>query len=278
MNTNDINLIRWILPVTLACLGACGCASTGVGSPPRGKVHEINTVYYDSLRYRRPAREAAEAGASPGGIEFRTVGRADLQTLDCVTPGVLLEKDRPGNAPGLDPERVRACVDSIESPIEVHWRLKREAQPFWELIVEEGKPEEGGTPACLKELFSIIPIPREIVFEGISREGVRSCFSSRPNWDEDRWMGFKISFLSKRDLKVEFPFDFEGLGDTPAGRVEALMASWMMAPFLAEDDDGKRFLPSAVMADALCRKCIGSADLDRLRDPKRPPGRAWSVR
>jgi hypothetical protein len=116
-----------LLLVVLALLS--GCTSIGAGAPPQGKLHAINTVFYDSLRYRRPLREAAEGSAGPGGIEFRTVGRADLQTLDCVTPGALLEHGRAISAPTLDPEKARACVESIEHPVEVHWRLRREVQP-----------------------------------------------------------------------------------------------------------------------------------------------------
>jgi|GEM_PF-3112610 len=248
------------------------CSTPGALDPPRKKMHEVSVVLYDALRYRRPLHTAAEGDAGPGGVEFRTVERADLQTLDCITPESLLKQSP--TAGGITPERVKACFDSIQSPVEVHWRLRREVQPFWELIEEEGPVEEGGTPACIRELFPVLPLPREIIFEGMSRENLRSCFSSSPDWERDRLWGFKMQFLSKQDLVVAFPFDFEGLGETPEGRLESLLAAWTLAPFLVPDEQEKRFIPAVVVPDALCFRCVGKEVLTRIRDPKRPPGRA----
>ena len=274
MARNDIGVDFAVCFSLLASLFAC--STPGAFDPPQKKMHQVSVVLYDALRYRRPFHAAAEGDASPGGVEFRTVERADLQTLDCITPETLL--GQPPTAGAITPKRVKECFDSIQSPVEVHWRLKREVQPFWELIVEEGPIEEGGTPACIKELFSVLPLPREIIFEGMSRENLRSCFSSSPDWERDRLWGFKLPFWSRQDLIVAFPFDFEGLGETPEGRLESLLASWTLAPFLVPDEAEKRFIPAVIVPDALCSRCVGKEVMTRLRDPKRPPGRAWSVK
>ncbi len=255
----------------LLALNACSTPSSSTS--PLGKTHRVRQLFFESLRYRRPLVPSADPQASPGGADYKTVLEADFETLDCKKPDDFVRSAKAWS--GTDAERVLACLESITEPLEVEWRLRRGNDPAWVLSVEDKPIEEGGTPSCIRELFPEIPIPREIVFEGLNEEGLRSCFTSRPNWDEDLFLGFRVPYFAKKGLRVQFPIELRSLAEKSEDRLQSLLTSWIMPIFL---DEGGLSLPSVVFSDSLCRKCVGEATLRRLRDPNLPAVPLWNVK
>jgi hypothetical protein len=153
----------------------------------------------------------------------------------------------------VDLAKLRACLAGINESSTVLYRLRREAAPSLEL------EREDATPPCLAATLPSIPVPREIVFQSLSPETGRiSCYAAGIDVHADEILGVKVP-SHKLELELDFPMMAYKIpkNDDETAR---LLASWALTPFWTASD-GLTSLPSRVLTDALCKKCIGEKDL-----------------
>ncbi len=224
---------------------SAGCKSASSRANAR-VVHPLRKISFYNVRVRRPAGPGADPQAGPGGTDYRSSPRPD-SVLDCREPGVLISSVSLG---GLS-----SCLASIQSPVEVLYRLERLPEPYLELE----DPEDA--PKCLAGKLPRILLPREIFFPS-DEEGQLSCYSARLALEADEALGVRLP-IAKAALKLELP-----LKKPPAGEEQArrLLFAWIYSMFL---EDG--VVRAHVVPDSICRQCFTEKEMLGPFDPEPMP-------
>ncbi len=150
-------------------------------------------------------------------------------------------------------------MSGIREKHQLVYELQRSAVPVLRLRL--GKKEESDRiPACVKELLSEIPVPREIIFQSPAT-GTFSCYSARLDVEADERLGVKLP-IAKFDLSILLP-----LKEAPrdAREAERVLTAWSLTPFFGTER-GKGALVAKIVPDHLCRQCMGEKELRTERD------------
>ena len=224
-----------------------GCSSTGRDG---GNEHEIQKVFINKMRVRRPLGEGADPKAGPGGLDYRSDPLPN-ERLDCETLTTMFE--------GVDLRGLRACFAKLtaETPA-VSYRLRREHRPYLELE----NPDDA--PACLRLELLRIPVPREIVFQS-PEKGHYTCYSARVDLEANQlWGGLKVP-TDRLSILMRFPLTKHPSNDEETVRV---LAAWALTPIWKEGSGKKgRQLSAKIVPDRLCRRCLGEKDFLSEGDP-----------
>lgn len=228
--------------------GACSSGPRGGGGEAEGNWIEVPQLVFKSLRFRRPPGRAVDPRAIPGGIDYSPQHTPTAQ-MDCRPPGELFK--------GVPLKQLGAC---LESAGEATWayRVRLEHQPFLELL----EPERA--PACVREKFAKIPLPREVFFlapdpENPARAGsaAYTCHVARVPVGEDviRSLGVRWP-LKKRVVRVLLPLE-----KMPKTEVDAreLLISWAMAGL----PHGEFGILTKYVPWEICGRCLGASNMPR---------------
>ncbi len=210
-------------------------------------IYSADEIVATSLRFRRPPGEGADPRVSPGGPDYfgaKTPGKV----LDCETPAELFRRSQ------LDFPALLKCS---KVPHTYVYRLRRDAEPSWELVVDSTTPE------CMAAVLARIPIPREIVYQARARDENSpfepvDCFVSRLAIEKGKILDLRVPLMAKTRLDVTFP-------PSPAwNSMEAAqkqLTSWAIAPFVQGERVSGKLFPSG-----LCGVCIGKGNLTLEKD------------
>ena len=153
---------------------------------------------------------------------------------------------------------------SLKSPLSVKYRLIRDAEP---VLVLKDPTEE--MPACVKKDLATIPIPREIFFEGrMAEDEPVQCYNSRIPLEADRVLGMRLP-KNQLEVTVELNQDLAVKGDVETVRV---MGAWALSPFFTGKEEGGPSIPSKMVTDEICKKCLGEKE---FRQKDEPPAGFW---
>jgi hypothetical protein len=213
-------------------------------STPAKHVHSIRRLIPSTLRFRRPPTPGADVRAGPGGVDYRSQPLPNEQ-FDCETVDALFKE--------LNLEDVRSCISAQATLYVAIYNLVREAVPYLEL------EETEETPACLVKTLPRISVPREIFFQSYDHERT-SCYSARLNWDVDRFMGIKLP-SDQLAIRIMMPMEKE---PEDAREMLRLLTAWAITPLWSKD----KTLPSKIVPDQICRKCLGKHNLMGGPDPE----------
>jgi hypothetical protein len=221
--------------VLFVCAQACASA-------PKNE-HEISSIYLSTLRVRRPPGPGADPKAGPGGEDYTSHPLPNEQ-LDCETLDSLFRE--------MKLAAIRKCFADQSGPraktVSYSFRLKREAIPYLELR----DPEKA--PACLRETLGKIPVPREILFQGVQGDPP-TCFSSRLDIEANQVLGIRLP-TDRLDLQISFPLQQLPGSDE---ELERQLGAWSLTPLWGEGSDSseRKALKAKIVPEAICRRCLG---------------------
>ncbi|HAR43228.1 MAG TPA: hypothetical protein DCS07_11470 [Bdellovibrionales bacterium] len=221
----------------LSAIGLGACSSTNK-SNQNTAVKMIHQLVPYSLHVRRPAVPGADPNVGPGGPDYQTQPLPN-ERFDCEPYSDLLKE--------ISIDGLRACLSTMKSEAVVTYQMKRPPAPFYELQKGEN------VPPCLLQELPKIPLPREVVFES-NEEGFMGCYSSRLDLEADELLWVKVP-KARTVLNLTLPTAFAKARTDE--EVRLLFLSWMLTPFY----DSQRFIPSRVVPDVLCTRCIGEKNM-----------------
>ena len=240
--------LQVLFPVSLLLslvLAYVGCAHKA----PKND-HAVAKVLPSVIRIRRPPGEGADPQAGPGGVDYTSHPKPDAK-FDCQPVAALFSAEQL--------KAVRDCLVSLKAPMTVKYRLLRDAEPVLTL-----KDPTEQTPDCVKKDLARIPVPREIFFEGrTSEDEPLQCYSSRVPIEADRVLGMRLP-KDRLEVEVALNKDLAGKNDAETLRV---LAAWALAPFFTGKDGGGPYIPSKIVTDEICKKCLGEKDFGRKGEP-----------
>jgi hypothetical protein len=219
----------------------------------------IDKMVLVNLHYRRPPGAAADPKAGPGGVDYQSQPLPNSH-IDCEPFEKLFR--------GLRLSEIRACLGSANLNAQdfiLTYSVQKSIQPQLVLHKEEVKPNHPQRPECLDRLLSVIPVPREIYFQGV-RTGHREelgCFAAGLPPDGSGVLGTRLASEST-DLWVRVPPEKPLKSDQD---VQLLLLSWSLRSFWKLD---RNQMEARVVPDRLCRLCIGESQLVSSGPPAVP--------
>lgn len=231
---------------------ASACSSPGsVGG--NGGFHSVGSLVLSTLFIRRPVGAPADPQASPGGEDYQSDPLPNPR-LDCAAPESLWRN--------WDLKAIRSCLNEVHKEITLVYQLQKTARPLLSL-----QKEDPGAPSCVKELLKEIPVPREIFFEGVDDRNHFDCYASGIRPEDNDWWAVRL-ISTQRKVRIDLPLTAELSDDRST---QLLLLSWALAPF---QDPTTNRIPSQIVPEALCRKCLGDSSFirsPRLALPLWPP-------
>ncbi len=214
-----------------------GCSSIAMQSD-----RSVQRIFWENLHFRRPTLSGADPQAQStldGGYLRTTKVSA---TLDCEPIKSLFKE--------VDFALLRSCLvqlSKLQSAKEIYFELVRDVMPYLKLKDSKEVPE------CVRQSMSVLPVPREIVYQ-TNEGGVLSCYSSRIPLAEEELIGIE-AFLFKARLKITLPIAHLPDGDQ---ELTDLLTTWVIAPFYR---DGDQQLLGALVPDSACGVCMNRSSI-----------------
>lgn len=220
--------------------------------------HAVAQVVPYNMRFRRPVYVGAVDDSNPGEEDFQS-NPLPTERYDCDKPDVLLKE--------IDLKAARECLNSVpktekkgEEEVvvkrKIDYALKRGTRSTLELIPAVSKDHpELNTPECFKTALPIIPVPREIFFQGMSTEEKPAtqepvCYASRLIGDKDQVLGRKVPF-GKVVVTLPLPLAAPLANDEETIKYLTAVA---VTPIWQQE---KNFFRSKVVTRTICMKCLG---------------------
>jgi len=248
-------VLRWMLIFSLLIEGS-GCSSVEKETQEKSRAW-IDQIALQTLHFRRPQVAGADPDAGPGGVDYQSKPLPG-SNLDCEPADQLFK--------GLKLDAIRTCLSSSKLSAQdfiLTYSVQKSILPVLVL-----RKDRVARPACLDELLSEIPIPREIYFQGV-REGKKheiDCFASGLTPEASPLIGVRI-MSETLDLAVRVP-PVRPLKTNQDVRL--LLLSWVLRPFW---EPQRNQIEARVVPDRLCRLCIGEKNL--VRSDSIPPIPLW---
>lgn len=212
--------------------------------------YPIQQIAFSTLKFRRPPGLEMDPAAGPGGMDYQTKFPV-ADNFSCEDPYRFFNS--------IDFKKGSQCLASLKHITSFEFKVIRDPQPFLELVFDEENQNK-----CLLEIFSKIALPREIVFLAKSKKleiDQFSCFSSRLDLSEDRWMDARLPI---NGLEIKIPLPLSKIPAT-ADEFERLLVGWTLGVFF--DPKGEKLIWAQLVANSYCKKCIGRDAKLKQGDP-----------
>ena len=230
--------IVMMLFVLLLLIGGCSSAAMQLDRSVQG-------IFWENLHFRRPTISGADPQAQSTLDEGYLRTTKVSATLDCEPIKSLFKE--------VDFALLRSCLvelSKLQSAKEIYFELVRDIMPYLKLKDSKEVPE------CVRQSISVLPVPREIVYQ-TNEKGSLSCYSSRIPVADEEFMGIN-AFLFRTRLTIRLP-----LPQLPGNDRELvnLLTTWVITPFY--DDNGQHLLGELVPTST-CAVCMSRSHI--------PPG------
>ncbi len=227
--------IVMMLFVLLLLIGGCSSSALQLDRSVQG-------IFWENLHFRRPTISGADPQAQ-STLEEGYLRTAKVSaTLDCEPMKFLFKS--------VDFALIRSCLadlSKLQSVKEFHFELVRDIMPYFKL------DDSDEVPACVTQSMSVLPVPREIVYQ-TNEKGSLSCYSSRIPVADEEFMGIK-AFLFRTRLTIGLP-----LPHLPGNDRELvdLLTTWAITPFY---DDNGRHLLGEMVPTSTCGVCMNRSQI-----------------
>jgi hypothetical protein len=218
----------------------------------------IDRIALVNLHFRRPQGAAADPQAGPGGEDYQSHplpnSRLDCQPVEKLFTGLKLDAIRECLSASNLSDQDFILTYSVQKSIQPSLKLRPEQK--LEEKRQKGKKKKPHRPACVDELLSEIPVPREIYFQGIrnTQKEELGCFAAGLTPDTSPLLGVRL-MPEKTELAVSIP-PRRPLKTNQD--VQLLLLSWVLRPFW---NTQRNQMEARVVPDRLCRLCIGEKNM-----------------